>query len=64
MDISMKIPQSDFPKTDCFHDTLILSQVSIVANANAFLKKDKETVPPKTEEDLYDTIMAGKKTRQ
>ena len=33
-------------------------------NAIRHVKKAKETVPPKTEEDLYDTIMARKKARQ
>jgi heterodisulfide reductase subunit A-like polyferredoxin len=33
-------------------------------NAIHLVKKAEETVPPKTEEDLYDTIMAGKKVQK
>jgi Pyruvate/2-oxoacid:ferredoxin oxidoreductase delta subunit len=33
-------------------------------NARRLIKKAKETVPPETEEDFYDTIMADKKTQQ
>jgi Na+-translocating ferredoxin:NAD+ oxidoreductase RNF subunit RnfB len=33
-------------------------------NAIGLVKKDRETVPPKTEENLYDTLMAGKKAQQ
>jgi NAD-dependent dihydropyrimidine dehydrogenase PreA subunit len=32
-------------------------------NAIGLVKKSKETVPPKTEEDLYDEIMVGKQNR-
>jgi Fe-S-cluster-containing hydrogenase component 2 len=33
-------------------------------NARCLVKKAKETVPPETEENLFDAIMAGKKTQQ
>jgi Fe-S-cluster-containing hydrogenase component 2 len=33
-------------------------------NARCLIKKAKETVPPETEENLFDAIMAGKKTQQ
>ena len=33
-------------------------------NARRLVKKAEETVPPETEEDFYDAIMAGKKAQQ
>jgi Fe-S-cluster-containing hydrogenase component 2 len=33
-------------------------------DAIRLMKKTDETVPPKTEDDLYDAIMAGKQARQ
>ncbi|MFC2019228.1 4Fe-4S binding protein [Chloroflexota bacterium] len=33
-------------------------------NSRHLVKKDKETIPPETEENLYDAIMAGKSIQQ